>query len=67
MASRLWHERLAFRNALRAHADLRSEHLALKLRLADEHSRDREAYTEGKAAFVARVVDEVLGPRESSA
>jgi GrpB-like predicted nucleotidyltransferase (UPF0157 family) len=67
MGSRLWKERLAFRDALRAHAELRSEYQALKQRLAAEHRGDREAYTEGKSAFVARVVNALLGPGESAA
>lgn len=65
--SRLWRERLAFRDALRARAELRSEYQALKLRLAAQHRGDREAYTEGKSAFVARVTNEALGPGESTA
>lgn len=64
---RLWHERLAFRDALRARAELRSEYQALKLRLAAQHLGDREAYTEGKSAFVARVANEVLGPGKGAA
>ncbi|MBL8340571.1 MAG: GrpB family protein [Rubrivivax sp.] len=52
----LWRERLAFRNALRADPDLRAEYQALKLRLANQHGRDREAYTEAKSPFVAKVL-----------
>ena len=55
MASELWHQRLAFRDALRADATLRQEYVALKRRLATEFGHDREAYTEGKSAFVASV------------
>ncbi len=67
MGSRLWQERLAFRDALRGQSELRDEYQALKRRLAAEHPNDREAYTEGKSAFVSRVVSETLGPRESAA
>jgi GrpB-like predicted nucleotidyltransferase (UPF0157 family) len=67
MDSRLWRERLAFRDALRGQAELRAEYQALKLRLAAQHRDDREAYTEGKSAFVSRVVSETLGPGESAA
>jgi len=43
---------LAFRDALRADARLRSEYGALKRFLADRHSTDVAAYTAGKDAFV---------------
>lgn len=61
LGSRLWAERLAFRDALRASADLRRAYGSLKLRLAAEHRHDRKAYTDGKSAFVAQVVNQVLG------
>jgi GrpB-like predicted nucleotidyltransferase (UPF0157 family) len=54
--SRLWLERLAFRNALRADPELRDEYEALKIRLAAAHSQDGVTYTENKRAFVARVL-----------
>ena len=56
--SDLWHERLAFRDAVRADPELAAEYAALKLRLAREHPDDREAYTNGKRAFVGRVLAE---------
>lgn len=67
MNSRLWLERLAFRNALRASEALRTEYQELKYRLALQHRGDREAYTEGKSPFVQRVVHAALGARESAA
>ena len=54
--SDLWNERLAFRDALRADPELVTEYEALKLRLAEAHPDDREAYTAGKRAFVGRVL-----------
>jgi GrpB-like predicted nucleotidyltransferase (UPF0157 family) len=54
--SDLWNERLAFRDALRADPELVAEYAALKLRLAEEHPDDIEAYTAGKRAFVGRVL-----------
>ncbi|MBK7792971.1 MAG: GrpB family protein [Betaproteobacteria bacterium] len=60
--SRLWRERLAFRDRLRADPLLAAEYAALKVRLARQHPRDREAYTDGKAPFVRRVVAETLLP-----
>jgi GrpB-like predicted nucleotidyltransferase (UPF0157 family) len=52
----LWFERLAFRDALRSDSRLRSEYATLKRRLATEVGDDREAYTDGKEAFVRRVL-----------
>ena len=57
--SDLWRERLAFRDALRADADLTAEYEALKFRLAHVHPHDLVAYTQGKRAFVARVLANV--------
>ena len=56
--SDLWRERLAFRDALRGDAKLAAEYEALKLRLAQEHPDDGRAYTDGKRAFVGRVLAE---------
>ena len=54
--SPLWRDRLAFREALRGSSALCDEYLALKRQLAAMHRDDREAYTEGKSAFVAGVL-----------
>lgn len=43
---------LAFRNALRADPALAHEYEKLKQALAERHATDRDAYTEGKTAFV---------------
>jgi GrpB-like predicted nucleotidyltransferase (UPF0157 family) len=55
--STLWRERLTFRNALRADPRLAREYETLKLRLARE-APHRRAYTDGKRAFVHRVLAE---------
>jgi len=47
---------LAFRDALRADSALAREYEDLKVRLAREYPEDRNAYTDAKANFVARVV-----------
>jgi GrpB-like predicted nucleotidyltransferase (UPF0157 family) len=47
---------LAFRDALRADNGLRDEYARLKERLAEEHSANRNAYTNAKADFVSRVL-----------
>jgi len=54
--TRRWAEQLRFRDRLRARPALAAEYAALKRRLARAHADDREAYAEGKAAFVRRVL-----------
>jgi GrpB-like predicted nucleotidyltransferase (UPF0157 family) len=58
--SPLWIEQLAFRDYLRTHPDVAMEYAALKLRLAEAHRLDREAYTNAKAPFVQRVIQNAL-------
>lgn len=52
-----WREQMAFRDALRSDARVFAEYAALKRRLARLFPRDRGAYTDGKAAFIRRVLD----------
>ena len=52
-----WDAYLVFRGRLRSDAKLRSEYAALKRDLALEHRNDRFAYTEGKTAFVSKVLN----------
>jgi GrpB-like predicted nucleotidyltransferase (UPF0157 family) len=47
---------LAFRDALRANADVASAYAQLKLRLAQEFPQDRGAYIRGKTEFVVNVI-----------
>jgi len=65
--SAVWLERFAFRDALRADPQLRAEYEALKLRLAKQHPRDREAYTEAKAPFVAKAIQALNRGAKSAA
>ena len=58
--SRLWHERLAFRDALRMSPALAQKYGNLKLSLVAQYPLDREAYTEAKAPFVASVLSSCL-------
>jgi GrpB-like predicted nucleotidyltransferase (UPF0157 family) len=46
-------ELIAFRDRLRARADLREQYATLKRLLAEAHRDDREPYTEAKREFVA--------------
>lgn len=53
---RRWQDQIIFRDRLRAAPALATEYAALKARAADEHTADREAYSEAKAEFVRRVL-----------
>jgi GrpB-like predicted nucleotidyltransferase (UPF0157 family) len=55
-----WVRPIAFRDYLRANAEVAGEYDALKQRLAEEHRFDREAYTQGKRPFIDRVTDAAL-------
>lgn len=54
--SPLWHERLAFRDALRRDPALAQQYQTLKMQLAARYPTDREAYTEAKTPFIAAVL-----------
>jgi len=54
--SRLWTAQVEFRDRLRADSATATEYSDLKRKLAESFTHDREAYTEGKSAFVARVI-----------
>ncbi|ANC79389.1 hypothetical protein ABE65_012455 [Fictibacillus phosphorivorans] len=51
-----WNQLLEFRDKLRANAHLVKEYTALKSHLAQAYVTDRERYTEGKTAFINRVL-----------
>ena len=61
----LWREHLAFRDYLRARADVRDEYAQLKHALAAQFPRDRPAYIDHKAPFIRRVVDLALSSTET--
>jgi GrpB-like predicted nucleotidyltransferase (UPF0157 family) len=61
--SRLWVERLAFRDYLRDHVDVATEHAELKQRLAEQYRLDREAYTDAKTLFVERILKVALAEK----
>ena len=67
VASELWHQRLAFRDALRSHPQLAQAYALLKLRLAEQYKNDREAYTEAKAPFIDAALQACYGGRPSAA
>ena len=55
--SSLWRDRLRFRYLLRTDSALAAEYAVLKQDLAKTFEFDREAYTEGKAPFISRVLE----------
>lgn len=59
--SDFWRSHLLFRDYLRRHREVRERYEELKQGLAQRHEADREAYTEGKAAFIAGVLDAARG------
>ncbi|MCA8919726.1 MAG: GrpB family protein [Planctomycetes bacterium] len=54
--SKLWREHLMFRDFLRAHADVAERYGLLKKQLATKAGADREAYTDGKSAFIRQCI-----------
>jgi GrpB-like predicted nucleotidyltransferase (UPF0157 family) len=54
--SDFYNEKLAFRNHIRKHPQAADEYRKLKERLAERFANDRGAYTEGKRAFVERIL-----------
>ena len=61
--SRRWNEAIAFRDYLRVHSQIASEYEDLKRRLAQKYHFDREAYTEAKGPFIARITGVALRER----
>lgn len=56
--SKLWGERLTFRDALRQSPQLAAEYARLKQRLAEQFKTDREGYTDAKWPFIQRVIEQ---------
>jgi GrpB-like predicted nucleotidyltransferase (UPF0157 family) len=55
--SRAYGNLVLFRDYLLAHPEEARAYLELKQRLAEEYRHDRYAYTEGKAAFIERILE----------
>jgi GrpB-like predicted nucleotidyltransferase (UPF0157 family) len=63
-----WFERdLLFRDFLRGHPERARQYEALKRELARKHEGDRDAYTDGKADFVRRVLEDARAERAEHA
>jgi GrpB-like predicted nucleotidyltransferase (UPF0157 family) len=58
-----WENHLLFRDYLRSHPQEGAAYQALKVCLRAAHRGDRAAYTEGKTAFVTRVLERARGER----
>ncbi|MCA1060353.1 GrpB family protein [Rossellomorea aquimaris] len=53
-----WEEQRLFRDRLNENPSLKEEYAELKKHLAEQFPDDREAYSEGKASFIQRVLGE---------
>ena len=51
-----WENQVLFRDYVIQHPELAEEYAALKAELAQRYTTDREAYTDGKAPFIERVL-----------
>jgi GrpB-like predicted nucleotidyltransferase (UPF0157 family) len=51
-----WRDKLFFRDYLRDHPEAVAAYVELKQTLADKYRYDREAYTQGKTAFVQQIL-----------
>lgn len=56
--SKHWNRHLMFRDHLRQHSDVARQYQELKIRMAQEHRSDREAYTQSKSLFIESVLRE---------
>jgi GrpB-like predicted nucleotidyltransferase (UPF0157 family) len=65
--STLWADRIAFRDYLRSEPEAAAEYASLKTQLAAQFTFDREAYTDGKSAFVAAILERAQADRRRSA
>lgn len=54
--NKIVHQRILFRDILRRDEKVRKEYEALKIKLANSFSSDREAYTDAKGAFIESVL-----------
>lgn len=51
-----WQNQILFRDYLRQHPEVAAEYGRLKIKLAQQHRTDREAYLYGKAPFIENVL-----------
>lgn len=51
-----WHDKIAFRDYLRAHPDAVKKYESLKSELAQKYKYDREKYTDEKAGFIKNIL-----------
>ena len=55
--SREWQNQVLFRDYMMQHSGLADEYATLKAQLAQRYRTDREAYLDGKAPFIERVLE----------
>lgn len=54
--SKLWHDRLFFRDKLRQSAELKTQYQSLKQKLAVQFANDRDQYSIAKTEFIQQVL-----------
>ncbi len=64
--SATWHDRLAFRDALRRRPALAQAYESLKRELATKYPNDREGYTQAKAPFIQSVLQAMHAAESTS-
>ena len=57
LGSSIWHQHIAFRNALRSDGSLFSEYHSLKMELAARFPHDKSSYTAAKAPFIRSALE----------
>lgn len=55
--SKHWEGKILFRDYLISHAETAKEYEQLKMKLAQQHTYDREQYTDAKAEFVKKILE----------
>ena len=54
-----WKSRILFRDYLIKHPEAADEYAQLKIKLAEEHTHDREQYTDVKTKFINTILNKV--------
>ena len=58
--SKEWNDYIRFRDYLKTHEDVAHQYAALKRELAEKYPKDRNAYTDGKAALISVLLSEAF-------
>lgn len=64
LTSKHWEGKILFRDYLISHPEVAKEYEQLKIKLAQQHTFDREQYTNAKGEFVKKVLELANGSRQ---